>query len=257
MNFDKIIDRTNTNCLKYDFAVERGYPQGIQPFWVADMDFQAPEGVIQELISRSGHGIFGYTDPDQRYTDTLKKWFKTHHNWDVEGNELTITPGVVFALAAAIFLRLFLRRDLNLSIANHNRFYLVILKHLIKLAVRHLVRAAALPEVVHHRHAEKRKQHRHDQDCIILTAGIFSIFILVSLIIHTLSPFCVTVHPESATSGFSKAPLNLPHLLLIRLHARFSSPSVRKFLRTLFHYSGRLPINQEVKILKTCELLIK
>ncbi|MDY5053496.1 MAG: aminotransferase, partial [Anaerovibrio sp.] len=41
MNFDKIIDRTNTNCLKYDFAVERGYPQGIQPFWVADMDFQA------------------------------------------------------------------------------------------------------------------------------------------------------------------------------------------------------------------------
>ena len=51
MNFDKIIDRTNTNCLKYDFAVERGYPQGIQPFWVADMDFQAPEGVIQELMA--------------------------------------------------------------------------------------------------------------------------------------------------------------------------------------------------------------
>ena len=71
-----------------------------------------------------------------------------------------------------------------------------------------------------------------------------------------LSPFCITVHPESATSGYSKAPLNLPHLLLIRLHARFSSPSMRKFLRTLFHYSGRLPINQEVKILKTCELLI-
>ena len=163
----------------------------------------------------------------------------------------------VFSLAAAIFLRIFLRRDLNLSIANHNRFYLVILKHLIKLAVRHLVRAAALPEVVHHRHAEKRKQHRHDQHCIILTAGIFSIFILVSLIIHTLSPFCVTVHPESATSGYSKAPLNLPHLLLIRLHARFSSPSAHKFLRTLIHYSGRLPINQEVKILKTCELLIK
>lgn len=102
INFDKIIDRTNTNCLKYDFAVERGYPQGIQPFWVADMDFQAPEGVIQELISRSGHGIFGYTDPDQGYTNTLKKWFKIHHNWDVEGNELTITPGVVFALAAAV-----------------------------------------------------------------------------------------------------------------------------------------------------------
>lgn len=102
MDFDKIIDRTNTSCLKYDFAAERGYPQGIQPFWVADMDFQTPEGVIEELVKRSRHGIFGYTDPDEHYKDTLKKWFKKHHNWEVDGKDLTITPGVVFALAASV-----------------------------------------------------------------------------------------------------------------------------------------------------------
>ena len=102
MDFDKIIDRKNTSCLKYDFAVQRGYPQGIQPFWVADMDFQAPAGVIEELVKRSRHGIFGYTDPDEHYKATLQKWFKKHHNWEVDGKELTITPGVVFALAAAV-----------------------------------------------------------------------------------------------------------------------------------------------------------
>lgn len=102
MDFDKIIDRTNTSCLKYDFAAERGYPQGIQPFWVADMDFQTPEGVIEELVKRSRHGIFGYTDPDTHYIDTLKKWFKKHHDWEVSGEELIITPGVVFALAASV-----------------------------------------------------------------------------------------------------------------------------------------------------------
>lgn len=102
MDFDKVIDRKNTSCLKYDFAVQRGYPQEIQPFWVADMDFQTPEGVIEELVKRSRHGIFGYTDPDKHYIDTLKKWFKKHHGWEVSGEELIITPGVVFALAASV-----------------------------------------------------------------------------------------------------------------------------------------------------------
>ena len=102
MSFDEIIDRSNTSCLKYDFAVDRGYPQGIQPFWVADMDFRTPDAVIQELVKRSQHGIFGYTDPDAQYKATLQKWFNQHHNWQVEGKELSITPGVVFALAAAV-----------------------------------------------------------------------------------------------------------------------------------------------------------
>lgn len=38
-DFDKIIDRRNTACLKYDFAIQRGSPADVLPFWVADMDF--------------------------------------------------------------------------------------------------------------------------------------------------------------------------------------------------------------------------
>lgn len=101
-NFDKIIQRRNTNCIKYDFAPERGYPEGIQPFWVADMDFQVPAQVIDELVRRSAHGIFGYTAPKQDYYDTLSSWFQRHHGWQVSGDEVVITPGVVFALSAAI-----------------------------------------------------------------------------------------------------------------------------------------------------------
>ena len=51
-DFDAVIDRRGTSCLKYDFAVERGYPQGILPFWVADMDFRTPQPVIEELTRR-------------------------------------------------------------------------------------------------------------------------------------------------------------------------------------------------------------
>ncbi len=101
-NFDKYIDRHNTSCIKYDFAAERGYPQGILPFWVADMDFRTPQAVIEELTQRVQHGIFGYTDPKTQYQQTLSEWFKAHHGWNPSKDSLTITPGVVFAICTAI-----------------------------------------------------------------------------------------------------------------------------------------------------------
>lgn len=102
VNFNGIIDRRGTSCLKYDFAVERGYPQGILPFWVADMDFRAPQPVIDELTRRVQHGIFGYTDPKESYKEIIVNWMTKHHGWTPSTKALTITPGVVFALAVAI-----------------------------------------------------------------------------------------------------------------------------------------------------------
>ena len=101
-NFDEIIERRGTSCLKYDFAAERGYPAGILPFWVADMDFRAPQPVIDELTRRAQHGIFGYTDPKDEYRETITRWMRERHGWNPSKRALVITPGVVFALAAAI-----------------------------------------------------------------------------------------------------------------------------------------------------------
>ena len=101
-DFDEIIDRRNTSCLKYDFAAERGYPQDILPFWVADMDFRAPQPILDELSRRVQHGIFGYTDPKESYKTVLSDWFHAHHNWKPSTDSLVVTPGVVFALCTAI-----------------------------------------------------------------------------------------------------------------------------------------------------------
>ena len=101
-NFDEIIDRKNTSCLKYDFAAERGYPADILPFWVADMDFRAPAPVIAAIKERADHGIFGYTQVKDDYFTVLQNWFQTRHNWTIERRDLIVTPGVVFAVAAAI-----------------------------------------------------------------------------------------------------------------------------------------------------------
>ena len=102
INFDEIIDRRSTSCLKYDFAAERGYPADILPFWVADMDFRTPAPVIDALNARAAHGIFGYTQVKDDYFSVLQNWFRMRHDWKVERSDLIITPGVVFAIANAI-----------------------------------------------------------------------------------------------------------------------------------------------------------
>ena len=40
LDFDKIVDRRGTKCVKYDFAIKHGYPEDVLPLWVADMDFK-------------------------------------------------------------------------------------------------------------------------------------------------------------------------------------------------------------------------
>ena len=101
-NFDEIIDRRGTASIKYDFAAERGYPSGVLPFWVADMDFRAPAPILDALTRRTAHGIFGYTQVKDDYFAVLQNWFRTRHDWTVERRELILTPGVVFAIATAI-----------------------------------------------------------------------------------------------------------------------------------------------------------
>ncbi len=101
-DFDGLIDRTNTNSLKYDFAVERGKPSDILPLWVADMDFPAPPEVLLKLQQAVSHGIFGYSEVKKDYFDVIHTWFYDHFGWDTKESWLVKTPGVVYAIAQTI-----------------------------------------------------------------------------------------------------------------------------------------------------------
>ena len=84
-NFDKIVDRKHTKSLKYDFAVQRGKPADVLPFWVADMDFEIPSELKQVLLDRVNHGIFGYTESDDAYFNVLKDTFPSVSS-SIKGN---------------------------------------------------------------------------------------------------------------------------------------------------------------------------
>lgn len=102
LDFDVVIDRTNTNCLKYDFAVKRGKPKDVLPLWVADMDFPTSSYVQDALIAQAVHGIYGYSDSLESYFEAVRCWFLEHYHWEVKEQWLVKTPGVVYALAQAI-----------------------------------------------------------------------------------------------------------------------------------------------------------
>lgn len=102
LDFDRIIDRKNTRCLKYDFAVKRGMPEDVLPLWVADMDFETSSYIEDALTERVQEGIFGYSDVQTPYFEIIRDWMKRHHDWEPQEKWLIKTPGVVFALAMAV-----------------------------------------------------------------------------------------------------------------------------------------------------------
>ena len=101
-NFDEVIERKNTDCLKYDFAEKRGKPKDVLPLWVADMDFQTSSIVLDVVKRRVEHGIFGYTEAGDGYFEAVAGWMERRHGWRVEEGWLLKTPSVVVALAMAV-----------------------------------------------------------------------------------------------------------------------------------------------------------
>lgn len=101
-DFDRIVERKGTNCLKYDFARERGKREDVLPLWVADMDFQTAPEIRERLCRAAEHGIYGYSEGKKDYFNAVSSWYRTHFGWETKQSWLVKTPGVVFALAAAV-----------------------------------------------------------------------------------------------------------------------------------------------------------
>lgn len=102
LNFDDRAERRNTKSLKYDFAAERGKPENVLPLWVADMDFKVSSYITDALGKMVEHGIFGYSEADQSYVESVRGWMRRRYDWEVQPEWLIKTPGIVFALAMAV-----------------------------------------------------------------------------------------------------------------------------------------------------------
>jgi cystathionine beta-lyase len=101
-NFDEIIPREGTNCIKYD-ALERFFgSKDVLPLWVADMDFKTPDFIVDAIKKRTEHEIFGYTFRGESYYNSIIGWMERRHNWDIKEEWISFSPGVVAGLTFGI-----------------------------------------------------------------------------------------------------------------------------------------------------------
>ena len=101
-NFDEVIDRRNTHAEKYD-ALKRFYgTDDVEPFWVADMDLASPNFLVDKLIDRVNHSIFGYTEKSHELFESIEWWMKNEHNLCINKSTIGLSPSVVSTLCMTI-----------------------------------------------------------------------------------------------------------------------------------------------------------
>lgn len=101
-DFNKVINRFNTNSVKWDNTEKLFGDEEILPMWIADMDFTAPPLVIDAISKRAKHGVYGYTTRTPHYFQTFIDWMNRRHNWSIEKRWIRCTPGIMPALSIAI-----------------------------------------------------------------------------------------------------------------------------------------------------------
>ncbi|HOH92222.1 MAG TPA: putative C-S lyase, partial [Anaerolineaceae bacterium] len=90
MNFDKNIDRRQTESLKW-----RRWDPDILAMWVADTDFEVPQEVMDAIHARVDHGILGYGFAPDGLTDVVTSRLARLYDWQVSNEQVQYVPGIV------------------------------------------------------------------------------------------------------------------------------------------------------------------
>ena len=100
-DFDEMIPRRGTRCIKYDTLAAEFGRDDLNPLWVADMDFRTPEFILDALRRRLEHPVLGYPSTGGDYFRIVSKWVEDLHGWKVAPGCFRYVPGIVKGLGFA------------------------------------------------------------------------------------------------------------------------------------------------------------
>lgn len=101
-NFDKIIDRKGTGAVKVDGLKKVFGKEDLLPLWVADMDFETPDFIIDAMKERLDHPVFGYHTEPEDYRPSICDWVADMHQWEIQPDWLCYIPGIVKGIGMTI-----------------------------------------------------------------------------------------------------------------------------------------------------------
>ena len=95
-DFESVIDRTNTNSLKWDLFGDD------LPMWVADMDFKVAPAIQNAILKRANHPIYGYTIvPDELY-EAYIGWWQRRYGFEMFREDMAYAMGVMPSISSMI-----------------------------------------------------------------------------------------------------------------------------------------------------------
>ncbi|MFC2080755.1 MalY/PatB family protein [Bacteroidota bacterium] len=101
-DFDEVIERRNTNSVKYDYTTKYFDTDDLIPMWVADMDFRTPDFIMEAIRERAGHEILGYSVRPDSFFQAVINWYKDRQGWEIQRDWILFSPGIVAALSMAV-----------------------------------------------------------------------------------------------------------------------------------------------------------
>ncbi|WP_297980321.1 MalY/PatB family protein [uncultured Methanobrevibacter sp.] len=94
-DFDSIVNRKNTNSLKWDLFNDE------IPMWVADMDFKAAPKIYEEVNKRAQQDVYGYSIVPDEYFDSYINWWKKY-GLEMKRENLLFSISVMPAITSII-----------------------------------------------------------------------------------------------------------------------------------------------------------
>ncbi|MFH0273781.1 MalY/PatB family protein [Vibrio jasicida] len=102
-DFDTPIDRTGTYCTQWDYVQDRFGKPGLLPFTISDMDFAAPEPVMDVLKQRLEHPVLGYSRwSHEDFKSAIRYWYQTRFDCEIDTQQVVYGPSVIYIVSKLI-----------------------------------------------------------------------------------------------------------------------------------------------------------
>jgi len=95
-DFESVIDRKNTNCVKWDM-----FDDDI-PMWVADMDFKVAPPIQDAILKRANHPVYGYTIVPDELFDAYINWWDRRYDLKMSRQDMAYSMGVMPSISSMI-----------------------------------------------------------------------------------------------------------------------------------------------------------
>lgn len=101
-DFSKASEREDTNAEKYTLRQKLFGTEDVMPVWVADMDIDTPDFVLEAVKRRLEHPVMGYEEVPKSAFLAQIQWMKKEHGISFDIKDMLYSHSVVASMSVAI-----------------------------------------------------------------------------------------------------------------------------------------------------------